>query len=108
MTSYVVYKIPRSFWDPTLQSTYLIIDALDECSTGLSLLLDLIVQKSSAYPHVKWIVPSRNSPHIEERLSAADQQVNLSLELNEKSVSEAVTTYIQHKVQELTSLKKIQ
>jgi hypothetical protein len=84
--------------DPCLQRTYLIIDALDECITGLSLLLDLVVQKSSTYPRVKWIVSSRNWPTIEKDLDAATQKVRLCLELNEKSVSMAVTTYVQHKV----------
>lgn len=54
--------------DPALQSTYLIIDALDECTSGLPSLLDLITQVSSTYPEVKWIVSSRNLPNIEERL----------------------------------------
>jgi hypothetical protein len=53
--------------DPALQSTYLIIDALDECTTDRSLLLDLVVQKSSAYSSVKWVVSSRNWPNISTR-----------------------------------------
>ena len=84
--------------DPCLQRTYLIIDALDECIIGLNLLLDLVVQKSSAYPRVKWIVSSRNWPTIEKDLDAVTQKVRLCLELDEESVSAAVTTYIQHKV----------
>ena len=51
--------------DPHLQSTYLIIDALDECTTDLSLLLDL-VQRSSVYSRIRWIVSSRNWPSIEK------------------------------------------
>ncbi len=92
--------------DLCLQSTYLIIDALDECTTDLKLLLDLIVQMSSAYPHVKWIVSSRNWPDIEERLGGGTQKIRMCLELNETSVSTAVRTYIQHKVDQLTELKK--
>jgi hypothetical protein len=84
--------------DPCLRSTYLIIDALDECTTDLGLLLNLIVQKSSVYSRVKWIVSSRNWPSIEKDLETATQEVSLRLELNEKSVSAAVTTYIQIKV----------
>ena len=84
--------------DPILQSTYLIIDALDECTTDLSLLLDLVVQKSPAYSRVKWIVSSRNWPSIEKDLYTATQKGRLCLELNEKSVSAAVTTYVQFKV----------
>ena len=54
--------------DPSLNSTYLIIDALDECVTDLPKLLDCIVQKSSVSPLVKWIVSSRNDTNIERRL----------------------------------------
>jgi hypothetical protein len=83
--------------DPYLRSTYLIIDALDECTTDLSLLLSLI-QNSSAYSSVKWIVSSRNWPSIEKGLNKVTQKASLCLELNEKSVSAAVTKYIQFKV----------
>ena len=82
--------------DPSLNSTYLIIDALDECVTDLPKLLDFIVQKSSVSPYVKWIVSSRNWPSIQKDLAA--QKMRLCLELNENSVSAAVTTFIQVKV----------
>ncbi|CAG8367059.1 unnamed protein product [Penicillium salamii] len=91
--------------DPTLQSTYLIIDALDECTTGLPSLLDLVTQASSASPQVKWIVSSRNWPDIEERLDIT-KNAAISLELNEASVSEAVNKFIQHKVHYLANVKK--
>jgi hypothetical protein len=61
--------------DPSLNGTYLIIDALDECMADLPKLLDFIVQKSSVSPRVKWIVSSRNWPDIEERLESACHQV---------------------------------
>jgi hypothetical protein len=92
--------------DPTLRSTYVIIDALDECTTDLPFLLDLIVQESTAYAQVKWIVSSRNWPDIEERLNTATQIAPISLELNEVSVSEAVGKLIQHKVHYLAKVKK--
>ena len=72
-------------------STYLIIDALDECTTDLNLLLEL-------YSHISWIVSSRNWLSIEERLNTVTQKLRLCLELNEKSVSVAVSIYNQHKV----------
>ena len=84
--------------DPSLNSTYLVVDALDECITDLPELLEFIVQKSSISHHVKWIVSSRNWPSIEKHLDAAAQRVRLCLELNEKSISGAVATYIQLKV----------
>lgn len=92
--------------DPHLQSTYLIIDALDECVIDLDRLLGLVAQKSLAFSRVKWIISSRNWPSIEERLNTATQKLRLCLELNETSVSAAVNIYIQHKVDQLVQLKK--
>jgi len=68
-----------------LNSTYLIIDALDECVAGLPELLDFIVQTSSVSSYVKWVVSSRNWPDIEERLEKAGHKLRLSLELNTES-----------------------
>ncbi|KAF2682033.1 HET-domain-containing protein [Lentithecium fluviatile CBS 122367] len=87
--------------DPSLKGTYLIVDALDECTTGLPKLLDFIVQTSCVSACVKWIVSSRNWPDIEERIERAGQQVKLSLELNAASVSTAVQFYIRHRVAQL-------
>ncbi|GAM42304.1 hypothetical protein TCE0_044r16159 [Talaromyces pinophilus] len=92
--------------DPLLQTTYLIIDALDECTTGLNRLLELVAQKSSVYPHVKWIVSSRNWPAIEAALSSATQKTKLQLELNETSVAEAVAFFVHYRVQKLTEKRK--
>ncbi|KAL2015402.1 hypothetical protein VTK56DRAFT_5526 [Thermocarpiscus australiensis] len=91
----------RILEDPRLRRTYLIIDALDECTQNLDLLLDLVAGKSSAYPNVKWIVSSRNWPSIEKALNSATQKITLSLELNENSISAAVTTYVRFKVEKL-------
>ncbi|KAJ5962595.1 hypothetical protein N7501_007536 [Penicillium viridicatum] len=90
--------------DPTIQSTYLVIDALDEYVTGLPSLLDLITRISSAYLKVKWIVSSRNWPDIEERLNTT-HTAPISLELNEASISKAVSKFIQHKVHDLAKVK---
>jgi hypothetical protein len=87
--------------DPTLKDTCLIVDALDECVTGLPKLLDFVAQTSCVCPRVKWIVSSRNWPNIEERLERVGQKVKLSLELNTASVSTAVHFYIQHRVAQL-------
>ncbi|KAJ5461015.1 uncharacterized protein N7458_002567 [Penicillium daleae] len=91
--------------DPTLQNTYLVIDALDECTTDLPFLLDFVVQESSIYSDVKWIVSSRNWPDIEERLDNRSQTVPISLELNGASVSDAVKKFIRYKVYELAKVK---
>ncbi|KAF2190121.1 hypothetical protein K469DRAFT_23798 [Zopfia rhizophila CBS 207.26] len=92
--------------DLSLNSTYLIIDALDECIIDLPKLLEFIIQKSSASSYVKWIVSSRNWPDIEEQLARAGHKVRLSLELNAGSVSTAVSAFIQHKVLQLAERKR--
>lgn len=84
--------------DPSLNRTYLVIDALDECVVDLPKLIDFIIQKSSGSPHVKWIVSSRNWPNIEERLEETGHKVRLCLELNADYISTAVSVYIRHKV----------
>ena len=92
--------------DPSLNSTYLIIDALDECVSDLPKLLDFVVQKSCVSPRVKWIVSGRNRPDIEERLERVGDKVMLSLELNAESVSTAVRVFIQDRVRQLAERKK--
>ena len=86
--------------DLGLGTTYLVIDALDECIMGLSDLMRLVLQTSTTNSRVKWVVSSRNWPDIEKAFSKA-QNFGVSLELNEKSVSTAVATYIKFKVETL-------
>ncbi|KAF4222482.1 hypothetical protein CNMCM6457_001372 [Aspergillus fumigatiaffinis] len=89
--------------DRAMQSTFLVIDGLDECQAGLAELLNKIEQNWSSYSQVKWLVSSRNWHSIEGRLGSAEQ---LSLDLNAESVSTAVGLYINHKASELARLKK--
>ena len=93
--------------DSCLQRVYLVVDALDECDSGLFQILDLIVRNvSTSSSRVKWLVSSRNRHDIEERLRIDDSPVELSLELNAESVSGAVDAYIDHKVSELARMKQ--
>ncbi|KAH5991557.1 hypothetical protein HBI83_257770 [Parastagonospora nodorum] len=92
--------------DASLSTTYLIIDALDECVTDLPKLLAFIAKQSSASSRVKWIVSSRNWPDIEEELERAKHKTRLSLELNAESVAAAVKTFIQQKVCQLAQEKR--
>ena len=91
--------------DPSLNSTYLIIDALDECVAELPKLLDFVVQQSCVSPRVKWIVSGRNRPDIEERLERVGHKVMLNLELNAESVSTAVSVFIRDRVRQLAERK---
>ncbi|KAH6877188.1 Pfs, NACHT and WD domain protein [Thelonectria olida] len=88
------------------RDTYLIIDALDECKVGLQELLHFVVSESSSSPRTKWIISSRNWPRIIEILDTAPQKMKLCLELKETAISEAVNSYIRHKVNRLTKRKK--
>jgi hypothetical protein len=92
--------------DPNLSTTYLIIDALDECVTDLPKLLGFIAKQSLTSNCVKWVVSSRNWPDIEAQLEPAGHKVRLSLELNAKSVAAAVAVFIQQKVDYLAQEKK--
>jgi hypothetical protein len=87
--------------DPSRDSAYLVIDALDECIENLPKLLELITEQSAATSRTKWIISSRNWPQIEQQLDKAKDQAKLSLELNAKSVFKAVNTYTEHKVSDL-------
>ncbi|KAI1113874.1 hypothetical protein F5Y14DRAFT_416893 [Nemania sp. NC0429] len=87
------------------QTTYLIVDALDECLEGQDVLLEWIVELSS--PHIKFLVSSRNSPSIDSGLSRADTKLLLHLESNDDSISNAVDHYIDHKVAELENSKRV-
>jgi hypothetical protein len=91
----------------SLNTTYLFIDALDECVEDLDKLLAFIVQKSSVFPHVKWILTSRNDTNIEQRLRLDNSGTRLSLELKENAaqVSRAVEAYINCRLLELEQIR---
>jgi hypothetical protein len=93
--------------DPSLNNTYLIVDALDECVTDLPKLLDFVAQKSCVSSRVKWIVSSRNDARIEQRLRLDNSGTRLSLELKENAtqVSRAVGAYIDHCLLELPEIQ---
>ncbi|KKF92490.1 Vegetative incompatibility protein HET-E-1 [Ceratocystis platani] len=88
--------------DPSLKNAILVVDALDECSTRQKDLLEFIAKPSRA----KWIVSSRNSLDVEEVLNDAEQNVKIHLEINEESVSAAVNSFIDFKVDQLAHKKK--
>ncbi|KAL6831257.1 hypothetical protein J3E69DRAFT_354190 [Trichoderma sp. SZMC 28015] len=93
--------------DPNLQSLIIIIDALDECQTNLSQLLNLIAKNlSSSSSKIKWLFSSRNEQNIIDALATAKSKRAISLELNADSVSKAIEDYIDHQVQALSTLKE--
>lgn len=92
--------------DTSLDTTYILIDALDECVTGMPELLQFLAHQSSASSRVRWIVSSRNRPEIEAQLRHARNKIDLSLELKAESVSIAVSAFIQHRVSQLAQQKQ--
>jgi hypothetical protein len=87
--------------------TFLLVDALDECESGLSDLLKLIAKtKSMPAAQVKWIVSSRNRDDIEQELEFGGEEIKLSLELNATQISDAVAAYINHKISRLAALRR--
>ncbi|KPM43943.1 Vegetative incompatibility protein HET-E-1 [Neonectria ditissima] len=86
--------------DVCLRDGFILVDALDECSDdSRGDLIDLIT-KFSTSSSAKWIVSSRNLWPVERELQAA-QQIRLSLELNNDTISQAVKVFIRCKVYEL-------
>ncbi|PHH55605.1 Vegetative incompatibility protein HET-E-1 [Ceratocystis fimbriata CBS 114723] len=88
--------------DPSLKNVILVVDGLDECSVDRRKLLEFITEPSQA----KWIVSSRNWLDIEDVLDDAEHKVKIHLELNQDSVSAAVDSFIEFKVDQLTRKKK--
>jgi hypothetical protein len=94
--------------DRGLKTTYLVVDALDECVVNLPKLLDLIVRTSTLSPCVKWLVFSQNDHYIEEKFKSVADEAKLSLELkqNAEQVARAVDAYIDYKLSCLESLRE--
>ncbi|KAG4428234.1 hypothetical protein IFR05_016284, partial [Cadophora sp. M221] len=82
---------------------YVVVDALDECQDdGMADLLKFIVRTGLDQPSkIKWLLTSRPLDSAEQELLAGSDQVGVSLELNQKHLSEVVKTYIAFKVCEL-------
>lgn len=81
---------------------YIVIDALDECESGLQHLLQLIIRCMSI-SRIKWIISSRNRRDMERELKFTDSQIKLSLELkaNAQHISHAVGVYIDDQLSRL-------
>ncbi|ETS03685.1 WD40 repeat-like protein, partial [Trichoderma reesei RUT C-30] len=88
--------------DANLTRIYVIVDGLDECTTGLPELLELF-KEVLPLQNVKWILSSRNWPDIQASLEDTPdaEGVNLSLEVNAAVVADAVDAYISEKASEV-------
>ncbi|KAL2885615.1 Vegetative incompatibility protein HET-E-1 [Ceratocystis lukuohia] len=88
--------------DASVKNVILIVDGLDECSGDRPKLLKFI---NKPLP-VKWIVSSRNWLDIQDALEDAKHKIKIHLEINQDSVSAAVDSFIEFKVDQLTQKKK--
>ncbi|KAG9200689.1 hypothetical protein G6514_006708 [Epicoccum nigrum] len=89
--------------DPLLPTTYMLIDALDECDANLKELLRFISLASHATSRVRWVLSSRNWPLIQDGLADTNRKLRLSLELNGESIAAAVRSFIHCKVSQLAA-----
>jgi hypothetical protein len=93
--------------DALLPPTYLLVDALDECMSGLSELLHIITDASLGWrSRAKWLVTSRNIPEIKRYLQPDSLGVKVSLEVKASYVSRAVAAFVEYKVQRLATVQK--
>lgn len=93
--------------DPAVPPTCLLVDALDECTSGLSELLHIITDASlGRHGKVKWLVTSRNLPEVERYLQPDSLGVKVSLEVKASHVSRAVAAFVEYKVQHLAVVQK--
>lgn len=97
------------FWsilrDLSFQTTYIAIDALDECLEDLPKLLSLIDRVSSSATQAKWLLLCRNVSSISKTL-LGDKQAGLSLmNLRAGQISPAIDAYIDEKLSRLKALQ---
>ncbi|KAJ5941135.1 G-protein beta WD- 40 repeats containing protein [Penicillium verrucosum] len=99
-----LWNILFEMLDRCNSKVYIIVDALDECQdNGIADFLKLIVRNGLDQPaNIKWLLTSRPFDSAERVLLAGHDQLQISLELNSKYVSEAVNAYVSHKVDELS------
>ncbi|EGX46242.1 hypothetical protein AOL_s00110g66 [Orbilia oligospora ATCC 24927] len=101
----VFFKI---FQDQIFEEFYFLVDALDECTDGLTELLNF-VSRSLMLPEsskIKWFLTSRNRPDIEERLDSKAFLRRISLEENNTQITAAVNDYINEKITHLSKSKR--
>ncbi|VUC28482.1 unnamed protein product, partial [Clonostachys rosea] len=106
------YTLSRIFrqmiQDPSLKTktVFLVVDALDECESGLSdfcrLISETMLQPSA---RIKWVVSSRNQARIDQWLATTSDKVCLDLGVNTDLVSHAIQNYINWKISHINLLQ---
>ena len=91
--------------DSSLDNAIICVDALDECGKDVLELLELLQQLNDKST-IKWMVSTRGSTALPcEELFEAPDCVSLSLEHEDKLVSDAVHVYIEKQIATLTNGK---
>ena len=88
-----------------LPDVCLMIDALDECVSGMPEFLRLL-ERSTCQSKVRWLITSRNERPITDSLQYGCSGLHISLDLNLSHVSAAVDSFVNTKVQELAHRKQ--
>jgi hypothetical protein len=86
--------------EDSLPTTYLLVDALadalDECTAGLSDLLQIVTDHSvGRRSRIKWLVPGCSMPNIKLYLNLESLDVKINLELSTIHVSKAVSAFVE-------------
>jgi hypothetical protein len=83
--------------DPEFQTTYFIIDGLDQCMVDQQNLLDFVIHSTKSF-RVSWIVSSCESPQIQEQWEPWSHQVRFDVESNANFITASLQSFIAHKV----------
>ena len=93
--------------DSSLETVYLLVDALDECDSDSHRLIEWIAKDASApLSKAKWLLSSRHTTKMEETFRQEGQRQKLDLNSNEAHISAAVNLFIEHKVVNLATKKE--
>ncbi|KAI0864414.1 WD40-repeat-containing domain protein [Xylaria cubensis] len=97
--------------DPDLSPVYFIIDALDECDKGLTLLLRFISKSLTLSDKVKWLVSSRSEVLTQQDTQQEIHQLEsphvsrVRVKLDSERLEDPVSVYIEHKLSALKTLR---
>ncbi|KAJ6436177.1 ribosomal protein s17 [Purpureocillium lavendulum] len=87
--------------DPSFDTVYLLVDALDECLDSDRLVEWMTQAASKPVSKAKWLVSSRFSLMLGRALQPSECQHKLDLDLNDEHISRAVARFIEQKVNDL-------
>ncbi|KAK6330465.1 hypothetical protein TWF696_003356 [Orbilia brochopaga] len=84
--------------DTSFENFYFLVDALDECTSGLEDLLKLIRLSTSRPRKLKWLVSGRNHIDVDRFFRCLDNPYTISLEHHAPELRLGVEDYIQSRV----------